>query len=225
MSKLNKIEKYKLEDFFYQQLEQNKKISNVDLAKLCNAELTHKGIDDSITNMAIARFRNRQKEAKIAVIKADKRRVQKAVNQDFDIIQSQITLCQKMFDQLNIIEDFPDRTDRHFKHLENTIEKSGNPEWLLESIRNYLTSYKKDFQNYIMELTAVSREIRENNKFMVDIRAKVHDYNLVQEYIKIFVEEFHKENPEACANVLQKLAGNPRLRELAVEQETLLGGK
>jgi len=224
MAKPGKIEKYGLEEFVTDHINRNRDIADVTLAKLCNEELTRQGIKDTITNMAVKRFRNRETEKKVEVIKADRRRIQKAVNQEFDIIQSQISLCNKMFLQLDEIEQFPDRVDRHYKQLLDDLERLGNPLWVIDRVKVYLERHKKDFQNYIYELAAVSKEIRENNKFMVDLTAKVHEYNLVQEYIRIFIEEFRKENPDACNNVLAKLAGNPRLRQLALEHQAMTGG-
>ncbi|MHB8171227.1 MAG: hypothetical protein ACYDG6_06760 [Thermincolia bacterium] len=224
MAKPGKIEKYGLEEFVTEQINKDRDITDVALARFCNEELACQGIKDTITNMAIKRFRERETEKKVEVIKADKRRLQKAVNQEFDIIQSQISLCNKMFLQLDEIEQFPDRVDRHYEQLIDDLERLGNPLRVIDRVKVYLERHKKDFQNYIYELAAVSKEIRENNKFMVDLTAKVHEYNLVQEYIRIFIEEFRKENPETCNNVLDKLAANPRLRRLVLEHQAVTGG-
>ena len=62
------------------------------------------------------------------------------------------------------------------------------------------------------------REVRENNKFLLDLKSKIYDFQIVQEFIILFIQEFKKYDTETTLKVLEEIAANGRLKWLAEEQ-------
>lgn len=219
MARKNKIEQHGLEQFVYDLLAKDKDTPHVEIARLCSEKA-----GTSISNMAVKRFLEKEPEPDpqmIRVIKEDKRRVVKVFNQHYQIIESQLEVSQRMFNQLAELDDFPDRLEKMHQRLVEVVEKNTDIPTVL--IYKYYDSIKDELCKHLNELALVNREVRENNKFLMQLQEKIYEYSLVQEFVKIFLDEFKQESPEAHQRVVAKLAANPKLRKIVEEQKHLRG--
>lgn len=217
LARKNKIEQYGLEQFVYDLL--NKEVPHTEIAKLCTEQA-----GTSISNMAVKRFLEKEPEPDpemIQVIKEDKRRVVKAFNQHYQIIESQLEVSQRMFEQLRQLDEFPDQLEKMHQRLVELIEQKTDIPIMV--IHKHYDGIKDSLCKHLSELALINREVRENNKFLMQLQEKVYEYSLVQEFVSIFLDEFRQESPEAHQRVVAKLAANPKLRKIVEEQKRLRG--
>lgn len=219
MARPNKIEQYDCVEIVRAGLNQGK--STRQLAEECSEKA---GV--SISHVAVARYietlEKRDKRQAVAVTMEDRRRVIRNIKQQYDIIQSQLDVSHRMYEQLQTLDDFPSRLDDMHKKLEATIAATGR-DINFKVISSYYDSIKSELANYLQELALINREVRENNKFLTQLQEKIYDFGLVQEFIEIFMSEFEREDSAAAARVLQKITANPRMAELVREQRRRKG--
>jgi hypothetical protein len=100
MARKSKIEEYGLESFIDDLLFENEDMPHTEIAKLCSKEA-----GTNISNMAVKRYleskQSVEQQKKKEVIVADRRRVVKVVNQEIDIIQTNLNATKHMIDRFN----------------------------------------------------------------------------------------------------------------------------
>lgn len=222
MSRRSKIEEHSLEAFLDQILQENPDTSHVELARLCSNEA-----GSSISNMAIkrhieAQHQHLQREKK-AVIMQDRRRVLNIVNQDIDIIQLQYNITKKLLDRFDMVDNLPE----YFKERMDELHKQMAANEAEFDHAAYLTRWQTQFEGEmkrkVYEIATLNRELRENSKFMVELREKAFEFNLVQEYLYIFMDVFRKEAPAAYEVAIQQVASNPKMQRIVEQQQQLRG--
>jgi hypothetical protein len=81
-------------------------------------------------------------------------------------------------------------------------------------------SLKGKLEKYIL-----NREVRENMKFIVSLREKAFQFELVQEYIRLMMEIFEEESKDGdYERAVVRIASNPRMKLLAEQQKLYTGG-
>ena len=219
MARPAKIEQYNCVDIIREGLDQGK--STRQMADECSQRA-----GTSISHVAVARYivtlQKKDKRQAVSVTLEDKRRVVRTIKQQYDIIQSQLDVSHRMYEQLETLDDFPQRLDDLHKKLEATLEATGG-KVNFKLVESYYDSIKSELLNYLNELALINREVRENNKFLTALQEKIYDFSLVQEFIEIFMNEFEREDREAFARVMQRITANPRMAELVRAQRRCKG--
>ncbi|WP_352404520.1 hypothetical protein [Sporanaerobacter acetigenes] len=218
MARLTKIEKHELQDKVIK-LRNNGKTYN-EIASIVKKEDRIK-----ISDMAVKRFLDKHgelvDEKAVEVIKEDKRRVVKSINQTYDIIQTQLDVSNRVLNKLDGIETISEIVERVSQTAISLMRDMGvriTPE-------EFAYNIEKSISNNIKDYTMLTREVRENNKFLADLKSKIYDFQLIQEFISIFVSEFDKYDPATTQKVLREISNNPRMRWIAEEQRRVRGDR
>lgn len=179
-----------------------------------NLKVSHTAVSNFLKN-----HESKVDKKAIEVIKQDERRVMKSVNYAYDIIESQLLVSNKVLCKLDGIDDIESLIKSTFEDALDYTEVIGvklTPDQFYEGMAKRLS-------NNIRDYTMLTREVRENNKFLSDLKSKIYDFQLVQEFVNIFVQEFEKEDKVAARICLERVAANDRLRWLAEEQLRIRG--
>lgn len=183
--------------------------------------------EDNITlsDMAVKRFLDKYEdkvdEKAIEVIKEDKRRVMKTVNHTYDIIESQLDISNRVLNKLDDIDSIENILRDVSGVAIQLIKEQGYKVSPGEFAHNIEKSISKNIKDYTM----LTREVRENNKFLADLKSKIYDFQIIQEFISLFIEEFEKYDKETTLKVLNEIATNNRLKWLAEEQLRIRGDR
>ncbi|MEW8956689.1 hypothetical protein [Clostridium sp.] len=217
MARPTKIEKHGLQDKVIK-LRNNGKTYN-DIVITLKEEDNFK-----ISEMAVKRFLDKHEEKvddmAVEVIKEDKRRVMKSVNHTYDIIQTQLDVSNRVLNKLDGIESISEIVEEVSQTAVRLMRDMGvriTPEEFAYNIEKGISQNIKDY-------TMLTREVRENNKFLADLKSKIYDFQLIQEFISIFVDEFDKHDPVTTRKVLMEISNNTRMRWIAEEQRRIRGG-
>ncbi|MTI49465.1 MAG: hypothetical protein FH761_16655 [Firmicutes bacterium] len=208
MPRQSKIEKHGLEDKVLDLRNKGKSLN--DIVKILKTENKI-----TLSNMSVQRWLEKHEykvdEKAVEVIKEDKRRVVKSINKTYDIIQTQLDVSQRVLDKLNVIDDIETVIEEKTKaaiYLMQNMGRNITPEEFAQNI-------EKNISKNISDYTKLTKEIRENNKFLSDLKEKIYDFQIVQEFIQIFIDEFAKKNKDITSEVLEELSNNSRLKWLA----------
>lgn len=218
MGRRTKIEKHGLADKVIK-LRNNGKTYN-------DIVITLKEEDDfEISNMAVKRFLDKHEEKvsemAVEVIREDKRRVMKSVNHSYDIIQTQLDVSNRVLDKLDSVESISDTVEEVSQTAIKIMRDMGvkiTPEEFAYNIDKAISRNIKDY-------TMLTREVRENNKFLADLKSKIYDFQLIQDFITIFISEFDKHDPVTTQKVLKEISNNPRMKWIAEEQRRIRGDR
>jgi len=209
--KPSKIEKYGLEEkvLALRYNDKNNVMSYNDIAKTISKKSGHK-----ISTMAVKRFIDKHeqslKEKAPTVIKEDKRRITKSLNQTYDVIQSQLDISNRVLEKLDKYEDIEAVLERVIQSAE-CYDSDKMDRWLRMAVNS--------LQNNIYSFTALTKEVRENNKFLADLQSKIYDFSILQEFVYLFIEEFKKKDPQLTLEILRELKTNKRIRRIIESSE------
>lgn len=219
MAKASKIEKHGCEDIVAAG------ICNGDSVRLI-AERCTEWAKESISHTTVARYiesmSNQTQREKKAVIVQDRRRLLKTVNQELDIIQLQYDMTSKLAARFDMIDNLPE----YFKEqMDELIEKMSIHDDFdhVSYLESWQSQLEKELKRKIFEITSLNRELRENSKFLAELREKAFEFSLVQEYLFLFMEEFRKENANAYEATIQRIAANPRMQRIVEQQQQMRG--
>jgi hypothetical protein len=223
MARKSKIEQYELESFINDLLFENESMPHTELAKLCSNKAK-----TSISNMAIKRHleaNNKKTQKNIKkVVKGDRRRVLKVVNQEIDIIQTNLDTTKRMIKIFNFVDDLPIAFRQEMDELINKLTLSDSGSTYVKYIEAWQSDFEHELHRKVGELVALNREVRENMKFIVSLREKAFQFELVQEYIRLFMEIFEEESKDgAYERSVVRIAANPRMKQLAEQQKQYTG--
>ncbi|GMG96243.1 hypothetical protein [Tepidimicrobium xylanilyticum] len=211
MARPTKIEKYGL---------QEKVITLRNRGKTYNeiANIVKKEDKVTLSDMAVKRFLDKYEEKvdemAVEVIKEDKRRVMKSVNYSYDIIQSQLEISNQVLEKLNSIQDIGGLIK---KVEESAIRLKENGVQI--SSLDFATQVALQISDNILDFTRLTKEVRENNRFLAELQTKIYDFSLLQEFVSLFIEEFKKENPELTLKILKEIKNDSRMRMLLESSE------
>jgi hypothetical protein len=95
----------------------------------------------------------------------------------------------------------------------------------------YLESWQIRFEDGLRrkvgEIAVLNREVRENMKFLVTLREKAFQFELVSEFINLFMEIFKEESKDGAYDrsvIRIRIASNPRMKQLADQLKLSTGG-
>jgi len=225
LARKSKIEEYSLEDYIDELLLGDADISHTEIARLCSLK-----VGTSISNMAVKRYLTSRSESeqkqKKSVIKQDKRRVAKMVNQEFDIIQLQYKTTERLLARFELVDDLPEYFDQRMDELKDAllaaVHEGGEIDY--DYLDDWKASFNKELKRKVYEITTLNKELRENTKFLVDLREKAFEFSLIQEYLSIFMDKFRDVSEEGYEVAIQHLAANPRMQKI-VDQHMQLRGE
>lgn len=218
MSRPNKILEYKLQHIVERCLSGGI-TSSRKIAAECTREIRNQGIRDEVSHNAVVRYLEASKyekpapmgEKKAAVANVSSR-VERIVNYDLDIIDLQFKTTSALLDRFNFVIELPDMFDRRMLELGDRLsgQEGTDPDYL----HRWKVSFLEDLRRNVTNVTSLNRELRENSKFMADLREKAFEFKLWKEFTDLFIDMFRQEAPEACDKVLQNMANNPRMQRI-----------
>lgn len=223
MAKQNKIEKYGCQETVRAGIRDSKSIRQI-------AEDCSQWAGEAISHAAVARYLGvssaQDQAAKKQVIVSNKQRVLKTVNQEIDIIQTNLDTTKRMIERFELVDDLPkffrEEMDELTKKLLNETEAEFS---YVKYIESWQQKFEIELRRKIAEISVLNREVRENMKFTVTLREKAFQFELVQEYIRLFMEIFQEESKDgAYERSIVRIASNPRMRQLTEQQKLYTGG-
>ncbi|MEK4030709.1 hypothetical protein MKZ02_19525 [Pseudobacillus sp. FSL P4-0506] len=218
MARQSKIEKFGCEEIVLRGIRSDPPKSTREIAKECS-----EWAGEAISHTAVARYvesLNQMQQQKKEVIKQDQRRVLKHVNQEFDIIQMQYQTTERLFKRFELIDDLPEYfKDQMDEVIDKIVEGGADPEYL----EMWREDFERELKRKVYEITTLNRELRENGKFLADLRERAFEFSLVQEYLSLFMDIFKEASPEAYTLAIRKIAANPRMQKIVEQQELLRG--
>ena len=216
MARPSKIEKYGLQDKVLKLRNNGKTYKEI-------ANIVMKEDKVKISEMAVLRWVEKHEEKvdekAVEVIKGDKRRVAKSINQTYDIIQTQLDVSQRVLNKLDGIESISEIVEEVSQTAIRLMREMG----VRVTPEEFAYNIEKNISRNIKDYTMLTKEVRENNKFLSELKEKIYDFQLIQEFISIFVSEFDKYDPVITQKVLKEISNNPRMKWLADEQSRIRG--
>lgn len=212
MARVSKIEKYGLQDKILK-LKNNGKSLN-DIVKIVKKEDNVK-----LSPMAVKRWLDKHEEKieekAIEVIREDKRRVVKSINQTYDIIQTQLDVSQRVLNKLNDIDSISEIVKKVTETAVYMMQDMG----IKITPEEFALNIEKSISRNIKDYTLLTKEVRENNKFLADLKEKIYDFSLLQEFVLLFIEKFKEKDPETTLKVLREIKADKRLRRIIESSE------
>lgn len=217
MARKSKIEQFGLESFIDDLLFETPEMPHTEIARLCSNKA-----NEEISNMAVKRYleakNDQEQRTKKEVIVQDRRRVLKVVNQELDIIQLQYQTTERLLKRFELVDTLPEYFAEQIEELAEGLERQGID---TERLMDWQFKFEGELKRKIYELTTLNRELRENSKFLADLREKAFEFSLVQEYIAVFMDEFRKESQSAYDTAIQRIAANPRMQRIVEQQQIM----
>ncbi|KIL42053.1 hypothetical protein SD70_02385 [Gordoniibacillus kamchatkensis] len=183
---------------------------------------------EPVSYNAVRRWYESYKEGqtKKAIITEDKRRLLKAVNQELDIINLQLRTTSALLEKFQMLDTLPDMVNERMDKLIENLSERGEDFNYIEYLQDWQQSFEKELHRKVYEITALNRELRENSKFLADLRAKAFEFSLIQEYLALFMELFREEDRSgAFDRAVQRIAANPRMQQIVDQQRIMMGGQ
>lgn len=220
MARQSKIEKYGCEEIVKNGIREAKSLREIaeECSTWAEVEISHTAVSRFIESM-----QKEEQKTKKEVIKQDQRRVVKVVNQEFDIIQTQLKTTQRLLERFEYIDNIPEYFDEKIDELIHTLVEKSEDVKVIAYLESWQATFEGELKRKVYEITALNRELRENSKFLADLREKAYEFSLIQEYLAVFMDIFEKASPQAYENTIQKIAANPRLQKIVDQQNQLRG--
>ncbi|MFC3797912.1 hypothetical protein [Cohnella sp. GCM10012308] len=230
MARPNKIEFYELQHIVARCISQGITASR-QIAAACTEEARKHGIKEEISHSAVVRYleANKYEQTRASVSTEKKKeavvrvegRVEKLVNYDLDIIDLQLRTTTALYDRFVYVDGLPDMVEGRLAALiEKVMDTEGTD---ADYLARWKIAFVEEMRRNIAALTQLNRELRENAKFMSELREKAFEFNLVQEYIHLFMQVFRETNAEAFEIAEQRIASNPRLQRIVEQQQQMRG--
>ncbi|MNL06032.1 hypothetical protein D3C87_1266550 [compost metagenome] len=212
MAKPSKIEELKCQDIVASGVKSGKSVRQIaeECSEFAGVEITHMAVDRYIKSPAFVAYRNADTSTRKAIIKQDKRQIIRAVHQDLDLIDLNRRTTKVLVDRFDEAASLPELFESRAEQLGQMIAEGGGQ----EEFKKWQRDFSVELRRRCLEITALSREIRENGKFMADLREKAFQFTLLTEFLDLFVEVFARESPEACDRALAAISTNPRMQRI-----------
>lgn len=230
MARPNKIEQLELQHVVARCISQGITASR-QIAAECTKVARQQGSKEEISHSAVVRFLEAAKmddgktvapsEKKKAVVVSSPDRVSRIVNYDLDIIELQYKTTTALYDRFVYMDGLPDMVEGRLATLvAQVLDKDGDdPDYL----SRWKISFVDELRRNVGALTNLNRELRMNAQFMAELREKAFEFNLIQEYLAVFMDVFRNANPEAYEIAEQQIAANPRLQRIVEQQQQMRG--
>lgn len=199
------------------------------IAAACTKAIKDNGIKDEISPAAVHRYLEASKyqkpapaEKKKAAVTNVPGRVERIVNFDIDIIELQYRTTNALLERFEFVTKLPQMFESRMEQVIDQLktETETDPEYL----HRWKIAFVEDLRRNIQNITSLNRELRENSKFMADLRSKAFEFDLIQEYLYLFMEVFRKADMEAYELATAQIAANPRMQRIVEQQQQLRGG-
>jgi hypothetical protein len=223
MAKPSKIDVFGCQDIVWAGVRNGRSMR--DIAKDCSV-----WAKEGISHTAVAKFIKDRESAEQATKKeaivADRRRVLKTVHQELDIIQTNLDATKRLIERFELIDDLPKMFSKQMEELVDRLADDAMAEVdYVSYVEGWQLKFEVELRRKVMEITTLNREVRENMKFLVSLREKAFQFELVQEYIGLFMEIFEEESTDgAYERSITRIASNPRMKQLADQQKLYTGG-
>lgn len=218
MAKPSKIEALKLQADVARLVAEGKSARAIApiLSKKAKTKISHMAVDRYLKSLEAYREETGgEPEDKEAVMRRRPALVEQAVERDLDVINLQYKLTSVLVDRFDSIVGAPDMFERRMDALVEHMKANGmDPDHL----HNWRAAFLDDMRRNVIQITALNRELRENSKFLVDLREKAFTFNLVKEFMDNFMEIFQRKSPEAFDLAMAEVAANPRLQRIVEQQ-------
>jgi len=228
MARPNKIEQLEVQHVVARCLSEGT-TSVRKIAAACTTFIKNKGIKDEVSPAAVHRYLEQSKYSKAAPTHTDKKkesvtrvsgRIERIVNYDLDIIELQYRTTNALLERFEFVTQLPEMMDSRLSELEERLKGEADPEYL----SRWKIAFVEDLRRNIQNVATLNRELRENSKFMADMRSKAFEFELIQEYLYLFMDVFRKANAEAYEVATAQIAANPRMQRIVEQQQQLRGG-
>lgn len=196
----------------------------------------------SVSNMAVRRYIETM-EGSASVMTApapakppDKRveravkqvpeRVQRLVDRDIDLIELAYGTTAALAERFKWISDLPDMFDDRMLQLHELLKQEGTDTKTLDM---WGLAFTLELRRNIGSMAVLNREIRQNGQFMASLREKAFEFNLISEYLQLYLEMFKKAEIDIHASSAafefaeQAIANNPRMQRIVEQQKELRG--
>jgi hypothetical protein len=223
MAKPSKIEVFGCQEIVWAGVRNEKPVRKI-------AEECSDWAGQSISHTAVAKYikekSSAEQAAKKDVIVADQRRILKTVNQEIDIIQTNLDATRRLIERFELVDDLPKLFKDQIDELMDKFVGKYDPDM---KVVNYLENWQQKFEfelrRKVGEIAILNREVRENMKFLVALREKAFQFELVSEFINLFMEIFKEESKDAAYDrSVIRIASNPRMKQLADQLKLFTGG-
>ena len=218
MAKPSKIEALKLQAEVARLVAEGKSARAMApiLSKKAKTQISHMAVDRYLKSLEAYREETgSDPEDKEAVMRRRPALVEQAVERDLDVINLQYKLTSVLVDRFDSIVGAPDMFERRMDALVDHMKANGMD---LDHLQNWRVAFLDDMRRNVIQITALNRELRENSKFLVDLREKAFTFNLVKEFMDNFMEIFQRKSPEAFDLAMAEVAANPRLQRIVEQQ-------
>lgn len=222
MAKPSKIETLGCQEIVWSGVRSNKSVR--DIAQDCS-----EWAGEKISHTAVAKYikdkgTEEQAKKKDAIL-ADRRRVVKTVHQEIDIIQTNLDATKRLIERFELVDDLPKLFKDEMDELINKLMEHGEEFNYVSYIEKWQYEFEVELRRKVGEITMLNREVRENMKFLTTLREKAFQFELVQEYIRIFMEIFEEESKDgAYERSIARISSNPRMQQLVDQQKLYTGG-
>jgi hypothetical protein len=217
MARQSKIEKFGCEEIVASGLRSDPPKTLREIAEECS-----EWAGEKISHTAVARYvdslNQEEQKQKKEVIKQDQRRVVKHVNQEFDIIQLQYQTTEKLLKRFEMVDNLPE----YFKEqMDELVDKQMERGIDVKFLERWQSNIEVELRRKVYEITSLNRELRENSKFLAELREKAFEFSLIQDYLSIFMDIFKEVSPNGYEVAIQKIAANPRMQKIVDQQKQL----
>jgi predicted RNase H-like nuclease (RuvC/YqgF family) len=220
MARQSKIEKFGCKEIVAAGLRTDPPKTLREIAEECS-----EWAGEKISHTAVARYieslEQQEQKQKKEVIKQDQRRVVKHVNQEFDIIHLQYQTTEKLLKRFEMVDNLPEYFKEQMEELVVRLMTRGEDFKYVSYLERWQTNVEVELRRKVYEITSLNRELRENSKFLAELREKAFEFSLIQEYLSIFMDIFKEASPEGYEVAIQKVAANPRMQKIVDQQMQL----
>ncbi|MCX7570395.1 hypothetical protein OS242_10515 [Tumebacillus sp. DT12] len=209
MARQSKIEQHGCQEIVAAGVRNGKSVR--DIAEECSGWAGEK-----ISHAAVQRYIDTLNQNKREVIVSNERALVNVVQQDFDVIQTNLKMANRLMARFDLVDNLPDLFEERMQELEHRIVSGG------DSLPDYLGRWAghmhQELKRKVYEMTALSKETREHMKLMVDLKERVYQFELMGEYLSLFMTIFQKHSPEAFEQSMQEVSGHPRMAQIIEQQ-------
>lgn len=214
MAKPSKIETLGCQEIVWAGVRDEKPVRKI-------AEECSEWAGEKISHTAVAKYvkekGSAEQAAKKEVIKAHQRRILKTVNQELDIIQTNLDATKRLIERFELVDDLPnmfkEQMDELIDKLVGELETDFNHVKYLE---NWQLRFEDGLRRKVSEIAILNREVRENMKFLVNLREKAFQFELVSNFVDLFMDIFKEESKDgAYERAVIRIASNPRMKQLS----------
>lgn len=222
MAKPSKIETLGCQEIVWAGVRNGKTVRAIaeECSEWANEQVSHTAVAKYVKEKGTAE----QAKKKDAIV-ADRRRVIKTVHQEIDIIQTNLDATKRLIERFELVDDLPKLFRKEMDELIDKLMNDGEEFNYVSFIESWQNSFEVELRRKVVEIVSLNREVRENMKFLVSLREKAFQFELVQEYINIFMEIFQEESTDgAYDRSIIRISANPRMKQLIDQQKLYTGG-